>query len=66
MALRPFAFGLRLRDKSRTVAVRRCDGDPTRYVVEDSRDDARTRRREHGSARDAVKDAARIWRSRLN
>ncbi len=66
MALRPFAFGLRLRDKERTVRVRRSAADSTQYVVEDSRDGNSTRRRAHASARDAVKDAAHTWRSRLH
>ena len=57
MALRPFAFGLRLRDKDRTLRVRR-DGESGRYLVEDSRTGAATRRRKHASASDAVKDAA--------
>jgi len=66
MALRPFAFGIRLRDKGRTVRVRQADTDAGRYVVEDSRSGGGTKRREHESARAAVKDAARTWRSRLN
>ena len=65
MALRPLAFGLRLRDKGRTVRVRQ-DADSSSYVVEDSRAGAATRRRRHASARDAVKDAAKTWRSRLH
>ena len=66
MALRPFTFGLRLRDKERTLRVRRRDGGSGEYVVEDSRAGAATRRRAHASAGDAVKDAAQTWRSRLH
>ena len=66
MALRPFAFGLRLRDEGRTVRVRRRDAGSPHYVVEDSRSGAASQRREHASARDAVRDAARTWRSRLH
>ena len=66
MALRPFAFGIRLRDKGRTVRVRQANTDSGRYIVEDSRVGAATKRREHGSASAAVKDAARTWRSRLH
>ena len=65
MALRPLTFGLRLHDKGRTVRVRQ-DGDSSRYVVEDSRAGAATRRRGHASASDAVRDAAKTWRSRLH
>ena len=65
MALRPFTFGLRLREKDRTVRVRR-DGDSSRYLVEDSRAGGATRRRVHSSAKGAVKDAAKTWRSRLH
>ena len=63
MATRPFAFGIRLRDKGRTVRVRQ---DRHTYVVEDSRAGGRTRRREHGSLGSAIRDAASTWRHRLN
>jgi len=63
MALRPLSFGLRLRDKGRTLRVQR---DADSYVVEDSRSGMKKRRRKHASAKDAVKDAASTWRSRLN
>ena len=65
MALRPLAFGLRLRDGDRTVRVR-LDGDRSRYVVEDTRVGSPTKRRKHASAQGAVKDAAQTWRSRLH
>ena len=63
MATRPALFGLRLRDKGRTVRVR---ADRRGYVVEDQRADGSSTRRQHGSARSAVKDAARTWRHRLH
>ena len=66
MALRPFAFGIRLRDKNRTLRVH---GKPTGargYVVEDTRKSGKSRRREHDSLTDALRDAASSWRSRLN
>ena len=68
MALRPLAFSVRLRDreKGRTLRVRNDPADPKRYVLEDERQGESTRRRRHGSARDAVRDAADTWRKRLN
>ena len=66
MALRPFAFGIRLRDKDRTLRVRSHDRDTNRYVVEDSRKSSGTRRREHEALSGALKDAAATWRRRLN
>jgi len=68
MALRPFAFGLKLRENGRTMRVKRRDGGEAnaRYVVEDSRPGSPTHRRVHASASDAVKDAAKTWRSRLH
>lgn len=64
MAIRPFAFGVRLRDKNRTVRVRHTK-DAKSYVVEDS-NGRRKKTREHASLSGAVKDAASTWRSRLN
>ena len=64
MALKPLTFGLRLRDRDRTVRVKQ--GDDRRYVVEDSKPGRRTRRRSHASARGAVRDAAGTWRGRLH
>lgn len=66
MSTRPSLFGLRLRDDGRTVRVRAKGDKAQRYVVEDSRRGASTRRREYGSAREAVKDAAKTWRHRLH
>ena len=68
MASRPFAFGVRLRDKSkgRTVRVIQDQRDPSRYRVEDSRKGGKTRQREHASLGGALGDLASTWRQRLN
>ncbi len=66
MACRPFAFGVRLRDKGRTVRVRARSGDPGRYVVEESRQGRRPRSREHDSLDGALRDLAASWRARLH
>jgi hypothetical protein len=66
MAVRPFAFGVRLRQGSRTVRVRQNQRDARRYVVEDTRERGETRRRDHGSLDGALRDLARTWRGRLN
>lgn len=66
MSVRPLAFGVRLRDKGRTVRVRPHDRKPQRYVVEDSRDGGKTRRREHASLSGALRDLASTWRGRLH
>ena len=65
MAIRPLAFGIRLRDrdKGRTVKVRQVK---RKYVVEDAREGNRTRKREHASLGGAIRDAASTWRHRLN
>ncbi len=63
MVTRPLAFGIRLRDKGRTVKVRQVE---RKYLVEDTRDGSRTRRREHASLSAAIRDAASTWRQRLN
>jgi hypothetical protein len=66
MAVRPFAFGVRLRDGDRTVRVRSHSRDAARYVVEDSHGRGKTRRREHESLVSALRDAASTWRGRLH
>jgi hypothetical protein len=66
MAVRPFAFGVRLRDGERTVRVRASSRDASRYVVEDSRGRGATRKREHMSLASALRDAASTWRGRLH
>ena len=49
MASRPLAFGLRYREKGRTVRVRTSERDPRRYVVEVGTRHGPKRRREHSS-----------------
>ena len=66
MAARPLAFGLRFRDKGRTLRVRPHEGKPQRYVIEDSRGGDETRRREHPSLSGALRDFATTWRHRLH
>ncbi|MCR9096987.1 MAG: hypothetical protein NXI30_22425 [bacterium] len=68
MALRPLAFSVRLRDreKGRTLHVRNDPRSPKDYLLEDERGDGVKRVRRHGSAREAVRDAADTWRKRLN
>ncbi len=66
MALRPLAFGVRFRDKGRTLCVHPRDGESGRYVIEDSRAGGRTRRREHASLSGALRDFAATWRQRLH
>jgi hypothetical protein len=68
MALRPFAFSVRLRDrdKGRTLHVRNDPKNPRRFLLEDERAGEPTRVRRHGSAASAVRDAAATWRKRLN
>jgi hypothetical protein len=66
MALRPFAFGVRLRDKGRTVRVIQDQRDPKKFKVKDARKGSNSREREHGSLGGALRDAASTWRGRLN
>jgi len=66
MSIRPLTFGVRLRDKGRTVRVRANERKSGRYIVEDERADGRSRKREHESLTGALKDAAASWRNRLN
>jgi hypothetical protein len=68
MALRPFAFSVRLRDreKGRTLKVRNDPRNPRRYLLEDERAGEATRVRKHENAAAAVRDAASTWRKRLN
>ena len=63
MAIRPLAFGLRFRDKGRTLRVH---SQERRHIVEDSRSGAGTRRREHASLSGALRDFAKTWRHRLH
>lgn len=64
MATRPFAFGILLREKGRTVRVRK-SASSSRYVVEDE-NRGKKRERKHASLGSAVKDAASTWRGRLH
>ena len=57
MAIKPFTFGLRLRDKGRTVRV--SQDEKRRYVVEDSQKGRRTNKRAHRNLGGAIQDAAR-------
>jgi len=66
MSSRPLAFGIRFRDKGRTLRVRAHGREPHRYVVEDSRDDRETRQRVHPSLSEALRDFAESWRNRLH
>ena len=65
MAVRPLAFGARLRHRDRTVLVRESRGERG-YVVEDSDPRRATRRRDHVSLEGALRDLARTWRARLH
>ena len=66
MAVRPFAFGARLRAPGRTVSVRKQEDTERSYVLEDERDGEPTVRREHTSLQDAMRDLAATWRKRLH
>ncbi len=66
MASRPLTFGIRYREKGRTVRVRASERDPRRYVVEVGTRGGRKRQREHTSLAGAVRDFAASWRSRLH
>jgi hypothetical protein len=66
MAVRPLAFGVRLRDKRRTLEVRKHDRSPETYEVVEARDGRETRRRSHSSLVGALGDAAASWRKRLH
>ncbi len=65
MAIRPLAFGVRFRDKGRTLSVRTDARGSRRYVVEDSRA-GRARRRAHATLSLALQDFAEAWRHRLH
>jgi hypothetical protein len=66
MAVRPLAFGIRLRDKGRTLRVHNDPNDPSLYVIEDVREGEETRVRWHRELPEAVRDAASTWRKRLH
>ena len=66
MAIRPFAFGARLRQEDQTVRLRRREGSARGYVIEDSDPRRGTRHRDHVSLDGALRDLARTWRARLH
>ncbi len=66
MASRPLTFGIRFRDRGRTVRVRAHDRDSRRYVLEVSQRGGKAVRREHASLTDALRDFASTWRERLH
>ena len=66
MARRPLAFGIRFRDKERTLRVRGSEGSDRGYVVEDARGGRSTLRRDHTSLASALRDFAATWRGRLH
>jgi hypothetical protein len=66
MAVRPLAFGARLRHGDRTLRVRKNERDARAYVVEDGQARRGTQRRDHVSLEGALRDLARSWRARLH
>jgi hypothetical protein len=66
MALRPLAFGMRFKQKGRTLRVHASPRDPQRYVVEVESRGKPSRSREHPSLTAAVRDFAQSWRERLH
>ena len=67
MAIRPFAFGVRLRDPAsgRTLRIHRDARRSDRYLIEDE-GPGEVETRACPSAAEAVREVARIWRGRLN
>ena len=66
MASRPLTFGIRFREKGRTVRLQASKQDPNRYLVEIDACGQKARRREHSSLGGAVRDFAAAWRGRLH
>jgi anti-sigma factor ChrR (cupin superfamily) len=66
MASRPLTFGVRFREKGRTVQVRAHERDTKRYVLEVRRPGEKIRRHEHASLSGALRGFAVAWRSRLH
>jgi hypothetical protein len=66
MATRPFVFGLRFRDKGRTIRVRTEGRGRRSFLVEDSREGRPARRRSHPTLASALRDFAATWRGRLH
>jgi len=67
MAIRPLAFGARLRDRARnrTLVIEQDEKRKGRYVIVDDGPAGR-KRCDCGSAAQAVSEAANIWRRRLH
>jgi len=63
---RPLAFGVRLRDKNRTLRLRNDARNPEKFVVEDARTGRAQQRSEHDSLAGALRQLASSWRNRLN
>jgi hypothetical protein len=63
---RPLAFGVRLRDKGRTLRLNTDARNPGRYVVEETRDGRSKKQRDHASLGGALRDLAASWRKRLH
>jgi hypothetical protein len=66
MARRSLAFGIRFRDKGRTLRVRGYQGTERGYVVEDARPGRPVRLRAHTTLTGALRDFAATWRARLH
>ncbi len=66
MATRPLAFGVRFHHQGRTLRVHGTHAKGRGFVVEDQRSGRPTRRREHRSLADALRDFAASWRARLH
>lgn len=63
---RPLAFGVRLRDKGRTLQLKTDARKPGRYIVQDTRTGRSKKERDHDSLGDALRDLASNWRKRLH
>jgi len=66
VASRPLTFGVRYRDRGRTVRVHADERDSKRYVLEVSQHGGKAVRREHASLADALRGFASAWRERLH
>ena len=67
MAIRALTFGVRLRDpeRGRTLRITQATDRPGLYIIEDEGPEG-ARRIARGSAAEAVREGARIWRHRLH
>ena len=66
MAKRPLTFGIRYREKGRTVQVKAQPRNRRRYVLEVQQPGQKTQRREHASLAGALRGFAAAWRERLH